>query len=111
MPNELSEPLKRQFLLLFVFQAKGELEAARVEIDGLKEDKAVLTQALETKAREIRMQLLQVWYAASKAILFLWFIGRWWLAAVSSLQVFRLEHTPPHPGCKQTGGRRVQAPQ
>ncbi|CAB1117249.1 unnamed protein product [Ectocarpus sp. CCAP 1310/34] len=39
--------------------AKGELEAARVEIDGLKEDKAVLTQALETKAREIRMQLLQ----------------------------------------------------
>ncbi|CAN0441140.1 unnamed protein product, partial [Ectocarpus sp. 8 AP-2014] len=37
-----------------------ELEAARVEIDGLKEDKAVLTQALETKAREIRMQLLQV---------------------------------------------------
>ncbi|CAN0032149.1 unnamed protein product, partial [Ectocarpus fasciculatus] len=41
-------------------KAKGELEAARVEIDGLKEDKAVLTQALETKAREIRMQLLQV---------------------------------------------------
>ncbi|CBJ48379.1 hypothetical protein Esi_0002_0153 [Ectocarpus siliculosus] len=41
-------------------EAKGELEAARVEIDGLKEDKAVLTQALETKAREIRMQLLQV---------------------------------------------------
>ncbi|CAM9206973.1 unnamed protein product [Ectocarpus sp. 6 AP-2014] len=37
-----------------------ELEAARAEIDGLKEDKAVLTQALETKAREIRMQLLQV---------------------------------------------------
>ncbi|CAN0497120.1 unnamed protein product, partial [Ectocarpus sp. 12 AP-2014] len=37
-----------------------ELEAARVEIDGLKEDKAVLTQALGTKAREIRMQLLQV---------------------------------------------------
>lgn len=41
-------------------QAKGELRAARAEIDELKEDKAVLSKALDMKAKEIRMQLLQV---------------------------------------------------
>lgn len=41
-------------------QAKGELRAARAEIDELKEDKAILSQTLDMKAKEIRMQLLQV---------------------------------------------------
>lgn len=41
-------------------QAKGELRAAQAEIDELKEDKAVLRKTLDTKAKEVRMQLLQV---------------------------------------------------
>ena len=41
-------------------QAKGELSAARAEIDGLKEDKSVLCKALEGKAKEIQQQLVQV---------------------------------------------------
>lgn len=41
-------------------QAKGELRAAQVEINGLKEEKAALDQALDAKAKEVRMQLLQV---------------------------------------------------
>eukprot|EP00752_Nemacystus_decipiens_P005204 g4723.t1 len=41
-------------------EAKGELRAAQAEIDELKEDKAVLGKTLDIKAKEIRMQLLQV---------------------------------------------------
>lgn len=41
-------------------QAKGELRAARVEIDKLREGNAVLSRALETKSKEVRMQLVQV---------------------------------------------------
>ena len=41
-------------------QAKGELRAAQTEIRTLKEDKVVLGQALESKAKEVRAQLLQV---------------------------------------------------
>lgn len=41
-------------------QAKGELRAAQTEIKTLKEDKIVLGQALESKAKEVRAQLLQV---------------------------------------------------
>lgn len=44
-------------------QAKGELRAARAEIDELKEDKAALGKTLDTKAKEIRLQLLQVFAA------------------------------------------------
>lgn len=47
------------------FQAKGELRVARVEIDGLREDKAALDQALDAKSKEVRMQLLQVYTAAT----------------------------------------------
>ncbi|CAM9314510.1 unnamed protein product, partial [Hapterophycus canaliculatus] len=43
-------------------KAKGERRAAQAEINGLKEDKAILGQALGVKAKEIRMQLLQVNY-------------------------------------------------
>eukprot|EP00903_Cladosiphon_okamuranus_P015241 g14087.t1 len=41
-------------------KAKGELRAAQAEIDQLKEDKVVLGKTLDVKAKEIRMQLLQV---------------------------------------------------
>lgn len=47
-------------------QAKGELRAAHAEIDELKEDKAVLGKELDVKAKEIRMQLLQVLLLASE---------------------------------------------
>lgn len=50
----------RWFLAGARFQAKGELTAARAEIDELKEDKSVLGKALEDKAKEIRLQLVQV---------------------------------------------------
>jgi len=50
----------RWFLAGACFQAKGELSAARAEIDELKEDKSVLGKALEEKAKEIRVQLAQV---------------------------------------------------
>lgn len=49
-----------------LMQAKGELRAAHAEIDELKEDKAVLGKALDVKAKEIRMQLLQVHLLASE---------------------------------------------
>lgn len=41
-------------------QAKGELRAAQTEIQTLKEDKVALGQALESKAKEVRAQVLQV---------------------------------------------------
>lgn len=41
-------------------QAKGELRTAHLEIDGLNQEKAALTQALTTKAKEVRLQVLQV---------------------------------------------------
>lgn len=41
-------------------QAKGELRTAHFEIDGLKQENAGLAQALTTKAKEMRLQVLQV---------------------------------------------------
>lgn len=52
--------------LCMSIQAKGELRAARAEIDELKEDKAVLGKTLDIKGKEIRMQLLQVFAVRRK---------------------------------------------
>lgn len=49
-----------RYVTCVLIQAKGELRAAQVEIDGLKQDKAILGKTLDIKAKEIRMQLLQV---------------------------------------------------
>lgn len=55
-----SLPRPPRHVLCMSLQAKGELRAARAEIDELKEDKAVLGKTLDNKAKEFRMQLLQV---------------------------------------------------